>query len=128
MGRGTGSTRTVGSRAEQLAFQYLVSRGLRPVHRNFRTRGGEVDLIMRDADCLVFVEVRFRQSSGFVTASHTVDRHKQRRITRTAALYLARDRRSAGAPVRFDVVAIEGASGERVEWIRDAFRPDDSSL
>ena len=80
---------------------------------------------MQDAECLVFVEVRYRSNDDFVPARLTVDLHKQRKLIRTAALFLARRARFANSVVRFDVVAIEGDS---IEWIRDAFRPGDSSL
>jgi putative endonuclease len=119
------STRAVGSAAEELACRYLVDRGLRPVERNFHCRLGEIDLVVLDSRCLVFVEVRYRHSDRFVAAGLTVDRHKQRKLIRTAALYLAKRPRFAHHTVRFDVVAIEG---ETVNWIRDAFRPADSTL
>ncbi len=100
------------------------------VMRNFRCRLGEIDLIMTDDDCLVFVEVRYRGRNRFVAAKLTVDGHKQRKIIRTAALFIARKSRFANSVVRFDVVAIDtNASGEEtIEWIRDAFRPSDSRL
>jgi len=107
-------------------LQFLCERGLRPITRNFRRRGGEIDIIMSDEDCLVFVEVRYRSSSAFSAPGLTVDRHKQRKLVRTAALFAASRRHYAKCSMRFDVVAIEG-SGE-VHWIRDAFRPDDSAL
>lgn len=85
---------------------------------------------MQDADCVVFVEVRYRSSERFAQASLTVDHHKQRKIIRTAALFLAGDSRYARGAVRFDVIAIHGSKrdGAQVEWIRDAFRPADNSL
>lgn len=118
-------TRTVGFDAEDLAFGYLQSQGLRPLQRNFRCRLGEIDLIMRDADCLVFAEVRYRASNDFTSAGPTVDIHKQRKLIRTAAFFLAGNARYAESIVRFDVVAI---NGKTVEWIKDAFRPGDASL
>lgn len=125
---GPGHRRTLGAIAEDLAFRFLVNHGLRPVARNYRCRGGEIDLIMQDRDCLAFIEVRCRESGAFVTPGHTVDARKQRKIIRTAAIFLSRERRFANVRVRFDVIAIEGRSIEGVRWIRDAFRPDDSSL
>ncbi len=83
---------------------------------------------MTDDDCLVFVEVRFRTSERFTQASHTVDIHKQRKIIRAASLYVARQRRFALSVMRFDVIAICGAEQHSVKWIRDAFRPLDSTL
>ena len=83
---------------------------------------------MLDDACLVVVEVRYRKSNAFTDPGLTVDRHKQRRLVRTAALFLTRHRRFANYAMRFDVVAIEGHDDARVRWIRDAFRPDDSML
>ena len=118
-------TRTLGTNAENLAFEHLKRSGLRPVQRNFRCRLGEIDLIMRDDDCLVFVEVRYRASTEFTQPSLTVDIHKQRKLIRTAALFLAKRARYADSITRFDVVAIDGSN---IEWIKDAFVPEASSL
>jgi len=125
---GHGNTGTVGRQAEQLAFNFLVGSDLRPVARNFHCRGGEIDLIMLDGDCLAFVEVRYRANAKFAPASHTVDTHKQRKIIRTAAMFVARNSRFSTLTMRFDVVAIEGSFGETVAWIKDAFRPNNSTL
>ncbi|HSG58175.1 MAG TPA: YraN family protein [Woeseiaceae bacterium] len=119
------TTRALGAAAEELACRYLVDQGLRPIERNFRCRLGEIDLVLLDSRCLVFAEVRYRHSDRFVAAGLTVDYHKQKKLIRTAALYLARRPRFANHTVRFDVVAIEG---KNVNWIRDAFRPADASL
>ena len=81
---------------------------------------------MLDGDCLAFIEVRYRRTARFSAPAPTVDPVKQRKILRTAALYLARNRRYANYVMRFDVVAISG-DGD-TEWIRDAFRPADSTL
>jgi putative endonuclease len=85
---------------------------------------------MLDEECLVFVEVRYRASNRFSRAGLTVDIHKQRKIIRTAALFLARRTRYANSVVRFDIIAIDADDhGNRtIEWIRDAFRPVNSSL
>ena len=123
-------TRTVGFDAERLAEQFLHRQGLVRISRNFRCRLGEIDLIMQDDACLVFVEVRYRASNRFSRAGSTVDNHKQRKIIRTAALFLAKRAQYANSVVRFDVVAIDADDdgNKSVEWIRDAFRPADSSL
>lgn len=125
---GQRSTGVVGSGAEQQALAYLNAQGLRLVAKNFRYRGGEIDLIMLDRACLTFVEVRYRASTTFTRASHTVDIHKQRKIVRTAATFIARNRRFAEHTMRFDVVAVEGADNPTFHWIDDAFRPNDSTL
>ena len=122
------NTRDVGRLAEQHAFDFLVDLNLRPVARNFHSRGGEIDLIMLDGSCLTFVEVRYRASALFTPASHTVDHHKQRKIIRTAAMYIARNRQFSMYTMRFDVVGIEGSENTAIKWIKDAFRPNNSTL
>jgi len=123
-------TRAVGFEAERLAGRFLTRQGLTPVAQNFRCRLGEIDLVMADRGHLVFIEVRFRASNRFSRASLTVDIHKQRKLIRTAALFLAKRQRYANSVVRFDVVAIDADEdgSNTIEWIKDAFRPVDSSL
>ena len=79
---------------------------------------------MQDNRCIVFVEVRYRSSTGFVTPALTVDYRKQRKIAQTAAIYLASNTRLGDRPVRFDVVAVKGAAEgpDGIQWIKDAFR------
>ncbi|HEU4622213.1 MAG TPA: YraN family protein [Burkholderiaceae bacterium] len=117
--------RTVGAEGEAAARAHLEARGLRHVASNwraqFRKQAGELDLVMRDGDCLVFVEVRRRASNRFGGAAASVDAFKQAKLVRAAQAYLATQVRGPMPPCRFDVVAIEGA---RIEWIRDAFRLD----
>lgn len=110
-----------GTAAEDLALCYLEARGLTLVMRNFRCRTGELDLIMRDGEQLVFVEVRSRRHARYGTPAESVTRTKQQRLLRAAMLYLQRHHRNP--PCRFDVVAILQAEGEpQVEWIPDAFQ------
>lgn len=107
----------VGAEKEQLARAYLGRQGLRPVASNYSCRLGEIDLIMRDTDTLVFVEVRYRASEGFGTPAETVGPRKQRRLAAAASHYLQQYR--LDLPCRFDVLAI--GAGDRIDWIRDAF-------
>lgn len=113
--------RHAGARAERLAARYLERKGLELVRRNYRTRQGEIDLIMRDADVLVFVEVRFRSRSDFGTPEETVDRRKRARLRAAAAHYLA-SASGASVPCRFDVMSVTRPN-YRLEcrWIKDAF-------
>lgn len=124
------ANRALGDIAENLAFRYLKQHGLTPVHRNFACRLGELDLVMRDESCLIIVEVRFRSHRSLVPAELTVDRRKQSKIMRTAAMFLAWNERFASMPLRFDIVAVNAdAHGETtIKWIRDAFRPADNKL
>jgi putative endonuclease len=118
----------LGDRAERKALHFLVREGLKPVTQNFRSRGGEIDLIMLHCDCLVFVEVRYRKSTRFASPASTVDRQKQRKIVRTAAMFIARKPHYARLAMRFDVVAITAGVDGTIEWVRDAFRPINSTL
>jgi len=111
------STTARGRRGEELACRHLESRGLRLLERNYRCRAGEIDLVMRDASTLVFVEVRFRASDRFGGAAASVGPAKQMRLTAAASHFL--QRKSLNLPCRFDVIAI--GAGDRIDWIQDAF-------
>ena len=87
MGRERRTLRIIGARTEQLALRYLLARGLVLLSRNFGFRGGEIDLVMLDDDCVAFVEVRYRSSSAFVAPHLTVDRHKQRRVITSYSIH-----------------------------------------
>jgi putative endonuclease len=113
-----------GQRAEQAALDHLKRNGLSLVTRNFHCRLGEVDLVMMDLDCLVFIEVRFRSPGSFMPAALTVDERKQARIARTAAFFLGTNPSLSDHAVRFDIVALDGgeSGASRIQWIKDAFR------
>jgi len=114
-----GRNQQIGQRAEALACRYLQRRGLVLLARNYRCRGGEIDLIMSHGDSLVFVEVRYRRGSRFGTGAETVDRRKQARIIACASQYLQQHPSAAVLAPRFDVIALTGDA--RVQWIPDAF-------
>jgi putative endonuclease len=108
-----------GDAAERTARAMLERAGLVWLASNVRCKVGEIDLVMRDRDALVFVEVRRRRSSRFGGAAASVDARKQLRLQRAAQFFLQRRYGARDWPAcRFDVVAIEG---ERSEWIRSAF-------
>lgn len=109
---------------EAAAQAYLCSAGLTPVTRNARYRSGELDLVMRDGDTTVFVEVRYRASAGFGGGAASVDLRKRRKLLLAAQLFLVAHPALADRPCRFDVIE---ASGEppRLNWLRDAFRLED---
>ena len=106
-----------GNNTEQLACEHLQANGLLLVQQNYRIRSGEIDLIMRDGQLLVFVEVRYRKTQRYGGALQSIDPRKQARIIRTAQHYL--QYRAPNAQVRFDVVAVEGDNG--INWIKNAF-------
>ena len=107
-----------GAETEARALAYLQQQGLVLIERNFSCAWGEIDLIMREAQSLIFVEVRQRSSKRFGGAAASVGRIKQDRLWRTAELYLQRyGQGSASLPLcRFDLFAVDG---EQVEWIKD---------
>jgi putative endonuclease len=107
-----------GGDMERLAERWLGAQGLTLVARNVRCRHGEIDLVMRDAATLVFVEVRYRQNARFGGAVASVDRPKQARLAAAAAWYL--QRHPTPLPCRFDVLAI-ASGGASIDWIRHAF-------
>lgn len=101
---------------------FLRRQGLGLVERNYRTPRGEIDLIMRDGDTLVFVEVRYRRSEQFGLAGETVDRGKQHRLRLSAEYFLQHLPDGPSPPCRFDVIAIAGDErNARITWYRDAF-------
>ena len=111
-----------GRRAERCAERYLKRRGLATVARNFTRRTGEIDLVMLDRTCLVFVEVRYRGPGAWSSGLASVDRAKQRRLVRTAELFLRDHPEHRFRTVRFDVVAAtKGNLRLACEWTRGAF-------
>jgi len=106
-----------GAQAEALAAEFLAAHGLAIVERNFRRRCGEIDLIARDGDTLVFVEVRYRKSQAFGGAAASITARKRSRIAAAAGLYLAR--LSHTPPCRFDAVLLDALDSARVEWLKD---------
>lgn len=114
---------STGTEAEQIARRYLEQHGVRISATNYRTRQGEIDIIGRDAETLVFVEVRCRSRADFGGAAESVDRRKQQRIIRTALSYLQTNKLVDKVACRFDVVCVEPDNHHRyrVEWLRDAY-------
>jgi putative endonuclease len=112
-----------GLRFEDLARRYLGARGLCLQESNYRCRFGEIDLIMRDAETLCFIEVRFRRSLDFGGASASITRAKQRRIIKAALFYLSTRRQSMNQALRFDALLIQQqADGKQdFNWIQNAF-------
>jgi len=122
-----------GAQAEELAARYLQQRGLKLVSRNYRSRFGEIDLILHDHDVLVFVEVRMRSSQQFGGAAASIDQRKQTKLIRTAQHYLATLTRIPAC--RFDAVLIAARiqtavqpqdslfelQSTDIEWVKNAF-------
>ncbi|MBJ6415389.1 YraN family protein [Enterobacter hormaechei] len=116
------SCKQTGDAWELKARRWLEGKGLRFVAANVRGRGGEIDLIMKDGQTIVFVEVRYRQSSRFGGAAASVTLAKQQKLLQTAHLWLARHNGSFDTvDCRFDVVAF---TGNAIDWLKNAFGED----
>ncbi len=120
------ATRARGARVEALARDFLQQHGLAPIAANANYRDGELDLVMRDGDTLVFVEVRYRRSAGYGGGAASVDAGKRRKLVHAASRFLAAHREHARAACRFDVIDASGdPEAPAFDWLRDAFRADD---
>ena len=113
----------IGQAAEDAAVAFLESQGLAVLLRNFRRRAGELDVIARERDTLVIVEVRTRSSNAFGGAAASVDVHKRRRLLRAAEQLLQQRKELARLQVRFDVIVVHqpASKNPRSEWIKHAF-------
>lgn len=117
----TTNTIGVGNQAERKTEQYLVNHGCQVVERNFRSKLGEIDLILEKDNTLVFVEVRYRADSTRGTPAETVTRNKIGKRIRTAEVFLLKNNQFYEHDCRFDVIAIS----DTLTWINGAFTLDD---
>ncbi len=118
MDRQATNRQQIGQAAEDVAVTYLESLGVVVILRNVRYRCGELDIVARDGDTLIIVEVRKRSSSRFGGAAASVDFRKQTKLRRAANLLLQQRKDLTGSRVRFDVVAVMPTG---IEWIKHAF-------
>jgi len=116
-------SRGIGNEAEQQACDYLQRQGLSLVASNYSCRFGEIDLIMRDNDYLVFVEVKARKSNTFGGALESVTLNKQRKLIKSAEYYQCLNPGQNQSPMRFDVVILQGLP-RKIEWLKNAFGMD----
>ena len=108
---------------EDRAAVYLSGRGLEILARTYRCRLGELDLVCRDGDTLIIVEVKARRNDRHGSAAESVRAVKQQRILKATRHFLMRHPHWNDAPIRFDVVAIDDIDGREpvIQWIRNAF-------
>ena len=112
------SNRAIGARKEELAVQYLKQQGIQVLEQNYRCRQGEIDIIAREENYLLFVEVKYRSTVQHGYPAEAVTRKKQQKIRRVAEYYQYRMQLPENTPVRFDVIAILGTE---IQYIRNAF-------
>ena len=107
---------------ENRARRFLQRHGLRDFQTNYHSRMGEIDLIARQGDVLVFIEVRYRQHQKHGTAVETVSFQKQQKIRRTAQHFLQKNGLTYKTCCRFDVIGITGCPDRlKYQWIKNAF-------
>ena len=111
----------VGRRGEQIAADYLARRGLRIMFRNYRCRGGELDLVALHGEELVFVEVRSRTAADWGDAVESVNGTKKRRWVHAARCFCAQHPEFSDLAMRFDLVAMQGHDSV-VSWIQDSLQ------
>lgn len=116
----TGKTLALGKAAEDAAARFLEQAGLIIIERNFRCKGGELDIIAREGDILAFIEIRMRSHPDFGSGLDSVDFTKQRKLIQAARYFLQVRKYHDQLPCRFDIVSVRSSSD--IAWIRDAFQ------
>ncbi len=116
-----------GQKAETFALKFLQANGLKLVKQNFSCKNGEIDIIMRDTEFLVFIEVRYRKTIQYGHPLETIDYRKQQKIIHAVHYYLLKYPQFAHYPCRIDAVAItsgqiENGKKNHIEWIQNAIQ------
>ncbi len=120
----TKTSHQTGQQKEQLAAQWLQQQGIQLLEQNFRIKGGEIDLIGLDPQqTLIFFEVKYRQSVRYGHASEFVSVQKQKRLIKSAQVFLLKHPQYQNHPQRFDVITFEAHQTEPT-WIQNAFGVD----
>lgn len=110
--------RKEGAYYENLVAEYLKTQGYEILEKNYRCRIGEIDLIAKEGETLVFVEVKYRRNDKMGDPKEAVDQKKQKKISMTASYYLMRECGRMDIPCRFDVAAV---LGDQIEVVKNAF-------
>ena len=120
------TAKTIGDKGENVALNYCLSKGYELVERNYRSRYGEIDIILKDDQYIIFAEVKTRKYDSIATPSEFVDSRKRKRILMTAAIYL--DENPTDLQPRFDVIEIIYDTFIHINHIENAFcQTDDYS-
>ena len=109
---------------EDLAKNYLVQHGLTLLRQNYHSRFGEIDLIMLQQEVLCFIEVKYRNSMGFGGAASAIPTQKQRKIVKTALIFIAENDRLKQHSMRFDALLMQQNTDRQsnsINWIQNAF-------
>lgn len=114
-------SKALGNRAERIALDYLKQQGLKLVCANYQCRLGEIDLIMYEANALIFIEVKYRSRSVFGGPQASITQAKQNKLIRTASHYLVSFKKYDKIACRFDVIFVYNIDKPKLEWIKNAF-------
>ncbi len=112
------NTRKKGTEYEEKAAEYLARNGVHIIERNYRNRRGEIDIIGKDGEYLVFFEVKYRKDDSMGDPAEAVNYAKQKNICRVAQYYVVTQRKDTSTPVRYDVIAV---CGDELVWYKNAF-------
>jgi putative endonuclease len=118
------NNKSKGQHYESLASDYLKEQGLKLLNRNFQCRFGEIDLIMMQREVLCFIEVKYRNSMGYGGAASAIPAQKQKKIVKTAQIYIAENNRLKQHAMRFDALLMQQQKGDQnisIDWIQNAF-------
>ena len=115
------NTKERGNRGEEKAAFYLISKGFSIIERNWRTKGGEIDIIAYKNDILVFVEVKTLPNGTMDMIQRELNYQKRQRIIKTSKRFLLNHRQYSNSYVRYDVIVIDMPGFERVYHIENAF-------
>jgi len=111
----------LGRASEEAAALFIRNNGLRILVQNYRCRYGEIDIVARDGECLVFVEVRSSRGNHFANPKESIGTKKRRTLSKVALNYL-KEKGLIESRSRFDVVTVIGLGAEaRFEWMKNAF-------
>jgi len=115
--------KALGDWSENFACKWLKSQGLTIIDRNFHSKYGEIDLIMKADDCLIFIEVRYRKNTDFGSAEASITDKKCQRLTATAQYYLLKKKYGINTAIRFDAIAISPSKESdlhcTLNWIKN---------
>jgi putative endonuclease len=115
-------TSITGKWAEDMALAHLENKGLILIERNYRIPAGEIDLIMKDNELTVFIEVKYRKNNRFYDIRESIDKRKCDRIIKTGLYYQQSSGAGSDMMYRFDIVLITGNPDRPgIQWIKDAF-------
>lgn len=116
-------TTETGKLAESVAEEFLIRHRLQIVDKNFHSRFGEIDLIAKDKQILIFVEVRYRKNESIMHVIETIDTNKIKKLIATSEYFISKSPKYRNLQCRYDFIGILGNLDQpRIEWIKDAFQ------